>query len=202
MAIFKSKEIPEELPDLPLEEFTEEFKKEVSSYLEEETKKEEIPENKEEASPSDDTESENFEEKNISLNLKTETEETFFNNMLKNLETEIKDLSNLEEWFNETFSKKDMITNMKDYWQGQKKDLFLRALVQKFKEKISENIKKLQKMEMEWQEIYFKLAEKEEEMKKQEEILKKAISEFISVGKKISSQNVQKNKQQKIQKKK
>jgi hypothetical protein len=39
----------------------------------------------------------------------------------------------------------------------------------------------LQKLELEWQEIYVKLVEKEEEMKKEEKSIKKIIKDFSEV---------------------
>jgi hypothetical protein len=74
---------------------------------------------------------------------------------------------------------------MKEYWEKQKDNFITEAVEKEFKERISSNMKRLQKLEAEWQEIYIKLVKKEEEMKKEEKNIKKIIKDFSQVfGKK------------------
>ncbi|MEM4330600.1 MAG: hypothetical protein QW273_01165 [Candidatus Pacearchaeota archaeon] len=181
MAIFKfKKEVPDELPDLAINQLKEELKQEEIKE-----KKEESIKNKESNSLVLNKEtSESKKEESNKNNSNENLEKSFFNQLLNDINEEINTFENLEKWYEERFSSQDIVDSMKGFWKNQKSDLVLRSLGQNLKEKIKEKIKRLQALEAEWQNIYFNLIEKEEEMRNEEKELKKIISEFIEIGKK------------------
>lgn len=112
-------------------------------------------------------------------------ERSFFNPLLEELKKENFDPSKINLWYQKKFSEKGAIEEMKEYWEKQKDTFITEAVEKEFKERISTNMKRLQKLESEWQEIYIKLVKKEEEMKKEEKNIKKIIKDFSQVfGKK------------------
>ena len=113
-----------------------------------------------------------------------ENEKGFFSDLQKNLNEEISDFEEFEEWYKDKFEKRDVIKEMKGYWENQKTASVIKVLGKNFQEKISEKIAKLQELEKTWQGIYFELVEKEEEIKEQELELKDLLSEFVRICKK------------------
>jgi hypothetical protein len=169
LKLFKRKDIPEELPDLATDMLgnaeNKEMKKDqeiVSTYLKEK-----------ESSP---------------IKSKKENsdviKDSFFNKLQGDINSEITDLNKLEEWYNTKFLPRDAVSDMKKYWEKQKKGSIVSIVGGKFKEEISEKTTNLQKIEKEWQDIYFQLIEKEEEMRNEERELKKILAEFVAVCKK------------------
>lgn len=112
-----------------------------------------------------------------------ESEKSFFNNLQKSIAEEFSDLDKIESWYKNDFSKKDVLSEMKNYWENQKKVSALNILGNEFKEKIEEKTKNLKKLEKEWQDIYFKMIDKEEELKEEESKLKELLSQFVEVCK-------------------
>jgi hypothetical protein len=187
---------PEEVPKV-VEEKKEETPKpeEVQAPEEKETKedsKEEIapsPQNQEEVNVEGPVVEEKIEEPNKSSEKINEEEvnleRSFFNPLLEELKKENFDPSKINLWYQKKFSEKGAIEEMKEYWEKQKDTFITDAVEKEFKERISTNMKRLQKLESEWQEIYIKLVKKEEEMKKEEKNIKKIIKDFSQVfGKK------------------
>ena len=107
----------------------------------------------------------------------------FFDNFIEDINGEIKDLGKLEDWYNNKFLPQDVVSNMRTYWEGNKEDILIQSFGKEYKEKINAKIKILQELEMDWREIYFKLVKKEEEMKKEERVLKETLSEFVDLCK-------------------
>lgn len=110
-------------------------------------------------------------------------EKSFFGNLQNNLNEEINDFTQFEEWYKDKFEKRDVIKDMKEYWEGQKTESIIKILGKSFQEKISVKISKLQELEKNWQKIYFDLIGKEEEIKEQELELKDLLSEFVKLCK-------------------
>ncbi len=96
---------------------------------------------------------------------------------------EIGDLSDLENWYEKKFLPRDILSDMKNYWEKQKTESILDLLGKNFQEKISVKISKLQELEKDWQSTYFELIEKEEEIKDYESELKDLLKEFVGVCK-------------------
>jgi hypothetical protein len=184
MGLLKRKKIPEELPDLAVNILENKKKKEVKPISEkrEELKPDYIAEQEEERISHGEIKEKM--EKLETENLKIEDEKAFFSKILQDINTELNEGKNIEDWYKNEFLPKDIVTEMKNYWGGQKKDLYLQSLGKSFKEKIEKKIENLKKMESEWQNLYFQLIKKEEEMKKEESELKKTISEFVERCKK------------------
>src|SRR6056297_159807 len=110
-------------------------------------------------------------------------DKSFFDELQKNLAEEIGDLDNLEDWFEKKFMPRDILSDMREYWEKQKTESILELLGQNFQEKIEGKISKLQDLEKDWQTTYFELIEKEEEIKNHEAELKEFLKEFVDVCK-------------------
>lgn len=110
-------------------------------------------------------------------------EKSFFEEFQKKLEEEVSDLTSLENWCESKFSSQNMLKEMKSYWEKQKAPSLLESFGKNFKEKISEQIKKLQILEEDWQYTYFELIKKEDAIKDAEGELKQTVNEFIKVCK-------------------
>jgi len=171
--LFKRK-VPKELPDLAADEIEKSLeapKKDneiVSNFLKrEETPLKPIPAPISTAS-----------------NLPSE-DDGFFSQLQENITKEITDLDKLEKWYNHQFLPQDIVSGMKNYWDDQKSTVN-HVLGRNFKEKISEKIANLQKLEKEWQGTYFDLVEKEEKIRDEERELKKVLAEFVDICKKRS----------------
>ncbi len=183
--IFKKRHIPDELPALATDEIenrlesqeAKDDKEIVNSYLKQEENKEkerieEEPKTKIEVKPE--------EKKEEKL---PEIEESFFNEMQDNISKELTNLNKLESWYNEKFLPQDIVSDMRKYWEKQKSGSVIQVLGRNFKERIAEKTTKLQELEKEWQNTYFDLIEKEEEIREQERELKKVLAEFVEICK-------------------
>ena len=106
--------------------------------------------------------------------------------MISNLMQESKNIEKVESFYNNRFMAGDIVNQMRNYWEEQKPELLLKNVGKDLKEKILSKSNKLHKLEHEWQDIYFALTSKEEEIRGEEKELKEIISEFISVCKKAS----------------
>jgi hypothetical protein len=212
--IFKKTNVPDELPDLAIDELKKDLKKDYSEKEEKkeevkpegETKKEEIKEEenprKEEikreednsesnekspeeiSEPKEKEEIENQKNKEKSIDNKANFEKSFFNPLLDELKKENFDPAKINSWYQQRFSDKGAIDEMKEYWEKQKDEFITETIEKEFKERINERMNNLQKLEAEWQEIYINLIQKEEEMKKEEKNIKKIIKDFSEVFKK------------------
>ncbi|MGD9276136.1 MAG: hypothetical protein PVJ67_03100 [Candidatus Pacearchaeota archaeon] len=110
-------------------------------------------------------------------------EKSFFGDLQNDLKEEISDFNQFESWYKDKFEKRDVIKDMKSYWENQKTDSIIKILGKNFQEKISGKILKLQELEKIWQTAYFELVEKEEEIKEQELELKELLAEFVKICK-------------------
>lgn len=210
--MFKKKKVPDQLPDLATDEIEErldnkelEEKKEIVNKLLKSTDNDiEIPVN--ESLLDKDTQNdykENPIEKQISetngsvltkkeperqytnpLNILPKVEEnSFFNKLQDSLSEEIGDIDDLEKWYNKKFLPRNIVSEMRDYWENQKTNSVIKLLGKNIQERISEKVIRLQELEKQWQDVYFDLIEKEEEIKDEEGELKKIIAEFIDLCK-------------------
>jgi hypothetical protein len=107
----------------------------------------------------------------------------FFDQVLDDINGELKDLGNIEDWYESKFLKQDVVSNMKGYWEGNKADIIIESYGAEYKRQINEKVRILKNLEEDWREIYFKLVKKEEEMKKEERELKEVLSEFVNLCK-------------------
>lgn len=215
--IFKKNSAPEELPDLAIDELKKEIRnaidgkkepEEETEKLVEETKTEENEKVEEDNSENKETESEEKPTEQIAQEEPEERiveeepereivvenkkiDKSFFNPMITELKKENFDPAKINKWYNENFSRKSAVEGMKDYWEKKKEDFIIETVEKEFRSRINERISHLQELEMAWQEIYIKLLEKEEEMKKEETNIKKLIKDFSEVS--IKKKAVKKN---------
>ena len=111
-------------------------------------------------------------------------EESFFNKLQEDINKEATNLNKLERWYNNKFLSQDIVSSMRDYWEKQKVNPFIKVIGRNFKDRVTEKTNKLQQLEKEWQNIYFDLIEKEEEMREQERELKSVLADFVELCKK------------------
>jgi hypothetical protein len=110
--------------------------------------------------------------------------DSFFIKLQENLNKEMDSLNRLEEWYNTKLLPEDTLSEMKNYWEKQKSSSVIQIIGKDFQDKITKKIILLQELEKSWQDIYFNLIEKEEQIKEQEKELKKMLAEFIEFCKK------------------
>lgn len=174
-ALLEKIEEKQEEPSTSEEEKGEEITKEPEEVIEE--KKQEDSEEKQEINE------EEKEIKNFKEDEKINLEKSFFNPLINELKKENFDPAKINAWYQKRFSDKSAIEEMKEYWEKQKNEFITETVEKEFKARINERMHHLQKLESEWQEIYIKLVEKEEEMKKEEKNIKKIIKDFSEVVK-------------------
>ncbi len=174
--LFKKKEVPEELPNLAFEE--------INKNLD--ISQDQLPqlpklENKYKSLPTQDL-------KNISQNKLPSSEEEggYFKELIKSITEENQDVDKLDSWYKNQFMPGDVVFQMREYWEKQQPEILLKNISGELKNRILEQSDKLHTIEKEWQEIYFTLLSKEEEIRKEEKELKNSISEFISLYKRSS----------------
>ncbi len=109
---------------------------------------------------------------------------SFFDELQKNISEEIADPDKIGDWYENKFASKDILAEMRNYWERKKINSMMQVLGKNFKERINEKTGKLQDLEKEWQEIYFQLIEKEEEIREEEAELKEDLSEFVELCRK------------------
>lgn len=109
---------------------------------------------------------------------------SFFDNVLEDINSGIADVEKLEEWYEKKFVGEDVVSNMKGYWEGNKADIIIQSFGAEYKRQINDKVSVLRELEEDWREIYFRLVKKEEEMKKEERELKETVSEFVNLCKK------------------
>ncbi|MDP2924934.1 MAG: hypothetical protein Q8N99_01035 [Nanoarchaeota archaeon] len=117
----------------------------------------------------------------------------FFTELEQDLKEEINDLDKLEGWYKNKFLPRDIVSDMRHHWEDKKKGSVMRILGKNFQSRISEKTTKLQDLEKEWQNIYFNLIEKEEEIRGQEKELKKMLAEFVEICKRKNKENREKS---------
>ncbi len=172
---------PEIVEEKPEEENTGEEEKEATEDPEESV--EENEEGDSEEKPEEENTGEEEKEIKPSEEEKINLEKSFFNPLINELKKENFDPAKINAWYQKRFSDKSAIEEMKEYWEKQKNEFITETVEKEFKARINERMHHLQKLELEWQEIYVKLVEKEEEMKKEEKSIKKIIKDFSEVVK-------------------
>ncbi len=111
-------------------------------------------------------------------------EKGFFKDVISNVTKEVEDLDKLEYWYKSQFLPGDVVFQMREYWEKQSPDVIFKSMSGDLKDRLVERSNKLHQLEKDWQEIYFKLLSKEEEIRKEEKDLKESLQELIEVYKK------------------
>lgn len=203
------KKVPDELPDLATDELLqkkpEEKKEELSTLTPAPPEKNEEKETKDSPAEEEKEEPKETPEEIISKTAmaeeidekpkkSTSKEDSFFAELEEHIGSELKSLDGLSEWYEKKFSHQDAVSEMRSYWEGQKEEVLLRSLGKNFKKLISEHTEKMQELEREWQEVYFELMEKEEEIREEEKALKKVMAELVQVANRRKQANAPKTK--------
>lgn len=191
MRLFKKKEVPEELPELAIEELS----KKIESSLEEKRPEYKfpllpkqtlqtfsMPQSQELKSPVQPLPT--IQSQQLSI----EKEQGFFRDLIKTVTEGADNLSKLDLWYKNELQG-DIVFKMREYWEKQQPALLLKNISGELKTKLMEKTDKLHKMEKEWQEIYFSLLTKEEQIRKEEKDLKDSLSEFVNMCKKFNNRN-------------
>ncbi len=170
--LFKKKEAPEELPTLAFEEINKNL-----DVPEKQLPKLPKIENKYKLLPSQD-----FSAFSASQP-QNEDGQGYFKELIKSITQETQNVSKLDSWYKNKFMPEDVVFQMREYWQKQQPEILLRNISGELKNKLLEQTNKLHNLEKEWQQVYFNLVAKEEEIRKEEKGLKDSLSEFISLYK-------------------
>ncbi len=175
MRWFKKKDVPEELPNLVVDDVITKPKLEEKQL----EKKSEISQ---EASPIQKLPTVPSSELNDKIKeLSVDDESGYFKDLMKNVIGEVNDLDEENSWYKNKFLPGDIVFQMREYWEKQKPEILLKNIGGDLKNRLTEKTDKLHKLEKEWQEVYFHLLTKEEEIRKEEKELKESLSEFIDL---------------------
>jgi hypothetical protein len=202
MALFKrlkksEDEVPKELPTLAVDEIKANIEKQESVNTKGSDDFEESGaffEKEYGVSLTDDESKPAFSDKNLITNVNKASnemssfvdndEKSFFKDLLKNVNEESKSLQKLDDWYTREFASKDIVHQMREYWEKQKPDLVMKYVGNEMKDKLITKTNKLHNLELEWQKIYFELMQKEEAIRQEEKELKETLSEFVKLCKK------------------
>ena len=219
LKLIDKKKVPDELPALITEEIKkkteetklqdvkEEIKPEIKNQLEQKPEIKDLPESqiKQDTVSEKQIKIEKPNEEKIQIKKELTQEEknypkmfkdSFFIRLQENLSKEMSSLKGLEDWYNNRLLPEDSLSEMKNYWEKQKSNSAIQAIGNDFQDKIAKKIILLQELEKKWQDIYFELIEKEEDIKEQEKELKKMLAEFIGFCKKrMKNEKTKKNKE-------
>jgi hypothetical protein len=173
MGLFKRKEVPAELPSLAVDEVK---KVEPLPKFEPQPKIEVIKESVSYKPLPVEQQSGQEIKKTIT---EEKDEAGYFKSLVKSITEETDDLDKLSSWYKNKFMPGDMVFQMREYWQKQQPELMLKNVSGELKQKLTTKTDRLHALEKEWQEIYFNLLSKEEEIRKEEKELKDSLAEFI-----------------------
>ena len=110
-------------------------------------------------------------------------EDGYFKELVKSVVEGSENIDKLDSWYKEKFMPQDIVFQMREYWQKQQPQILLKNIRGDLKNSMVEKTDKLHKLEQDWQQIYFDLIAKEEEIRKEERELKGVVSEFITAFK-------------------
>jgi hypothetical protein len=80
----------------------------------------------------------------------------------------------------------DLLYGMRKYWEKQRTDVLFGGVGKKLRKELLHKIAKLQQLEKEWQNCYFSLIDKEEEIRAEEIELKRILGEFARLCKRFT----------------
>ncbi len=119
-----------------------------------------------------------------------EDNQGYFKELVKSITEEKQDIGKLDSWYKNKFLPGDVVFQMREYWEKQQPEMLLKNVSGELKNRILEQTNKLHSLEKDWQEIYFSLMAKEEEIRKDEKDLKDSIAEFIGIYKRAPSKSL------------
>jgi hypothetical protein len=172
--LFGRKNIPDELPSLAVEGLSKSLNQEMEKYkpLPKLPMRPNLPSVNQPA------------EAPKTASIQVDEEQGYFKQLVKSVTEETGDLEKLDSWYKNKFLPGDMVFQMREYWEKQQPDLLLKNISGDLKNRLMEKTEYLHKLEKDWQEIYFHLLSKEEEIRKEEKALKESLSEFVELFRK------------------
>jgi hypothetical protein len=176
--LFGRKNIPDELPSLAADSLNKSLSQEIEKYKQ--LPKLPVAQN----SPRPNSLSEVPKAKPLPVG----EEQGYFKQLIKSVTEETKDLDKLDSWYKNKFLPGDVVFQMREYWEKQQPELLLKNISGDLKNRLMEKTEHLHLLEKEWQEIYFHLLSKEEEIRKEEKVLKDSLSEFMELFKRSSTE--------------
>ena len=115
----------------------------------------------------------------------SESDETgYFKELIKGVMAE--DFNKTGAWKNK-FMSKDIVSNMREYWEKQTPEIILNSIGGETKAQLLQQIEKLHALEKEWQNNYLSLISCEDKIRDEEKQFKSKITEFISLYKRTLS---------------
>ncbi len=113
-------------------------------------------------------------------------EELGFEFNLKNVADESRSVERLNAWYENKFLSEDIVTQMKDYWEKQKDSILPKNISDNIRSQLVDSTDKLHSLEKEWQEIYFNLLSKVDEIREEEKNLKQPLGGVLEGYKRFS----------------
>ncbi len=191
--LFKKKEVPEELPGLAFEEMNKNSGVVSDSHLSQLPQVQNNSETKYKPLPTQNSQDGMLNTRDNSLKKQDfsgfEDNQGYFKELVKSI-TEKQDVNKLDSWYKNKFLPGDVVFQMREYWEKQQPEILLKNVSAELKNRILEQTNKLHSLEKDWQEIYFNLMAKEEEIRKDEKDLKDSIAEFIGIYKRSPSKSL------------
>jgi len=196
MGLFNKKSVPEELPDLavndiPISPTPKESHQEIKSEpiveprvlqtLDPQPTPAQPPITQAVNTPSQPTPTPPVENTNSITS--PEDDQGYFKDLIKSVTEETENLDKIDSWYKDKFLPGDMVFQMREYWEKQQPEILLKNISGELKNKLVGKTNKLHELEKEWQEVYFQLLAKEEAIRKEEKELKESLSEFLGLFK-------------------
>jgi hypothetical protein len=172
--LFGRKNIPDELPSLAADSINKSLNQEIEKYK----KLPKLP-----PLPQNPLSQAKATIEAPKTNVLADDEPGYFKQLIKSVTEETGDLDKLDSWYQNKFLPGDVVFQMREYWEKQQPELLLKNISGDLKNRLMEKTEHLHLLEKEWQEVYFHLLSKEEEIRKEEKALKESLSEFMELFK-------------------
>lgn len=182
--LFKKKEVPSELPTLAVDGATNSVEK--RGFVNEQKKmypplQSSLPQQPVAMQPPEVQSARALQD--YQYKQKDQDEQGYFKDLIKSVIEGSDDVNELDSWYKNKFLQEDVVFHMREYWQKQQPQLLLKNVSGELKSRLMDKTDKLHTLEKEWQEVYFNLLAKEEQIRKEEKELKEALSEFMNIVK-------------------
>ncbi len=197
MGLFGKKEVPDELPSLAIDEVNKKVSAPEGSVLPQQFVQQPnsaimpvMPAPNYRPLPKQEAHPVKQEDLKSSLSqFNADDDKGYFKELIKSVTEDDNDVNNLESWYKNEFLPRDMVFQMREYWQKQQPEILMKNVSGELKQKLMMKTERLHTLEKEWQEIYFNLLSKEEDIRKEEKELKETLSEFMNLAKAVSGSN-------------
>jgi len=117
-----------------------------------------------------------------------EQEQGYFKELIKSVTEANTDVDKLSSWYENKFLPNDLVFQMREYWEKQQPEILMKNIRGDLKRELMHKTDKLHTLEGEWQDIYFRLLAKEDEIRQEEKELKDSLSQFMDLFKRAAKE--------------